>query len=60
MKESDPIPLNCPRCGKPMTMLRIGSNGGRSTYRCLCHGRFWIDDNGRLREQRRSRSVRRE
>ena len=48
-----PCDLNCPRCGKPLSALQ-GHRGSLAFYHCLRHGRFWIDEDGRLREERRS------
>jgi hypothetical protein len=47
----DPIPLNYPRCGQP---LDAQQNPTGTVYRCPEHGLFWFDDDGNLREERRS------
>jgi hypothetical protein len=48
----EPIPLNCPKCGKRLEQTQTAQAGGAS-YLCLVHGRFWIDEAGDLREERR-------
>lgn len=53
LEASDAIPLYCPRCGKPLSALK-GDHGSLAFYHCLRHGRFWIDADGRLREERRA------
>jgi hypothetical protein len=53
MAASDPQPLNCPHCRQRVNILK-DQNAKRAVYHCLRHGRFWIDDDGRLREERRS------
>ena len=51
--DSDAIPLNCPYCGRPLAH-RDGTNGSPgATYHCLRHGRFWLDEELRLQENRR-------
>jgi hypothetical protein len=47
------VSVVCPRCGKPLS-ARQGRRGSLAFYHCLRHGRFWIDEDGRLREERRS------
>ena len=53
MKPLDQIALSCPRCDKPLEALKP-HDGYRAIYQCPRDGRFWIDDDGRLREERRS------
>jgi hypothetical protein len=53
MDATDAIPLNCPRCGKPLKVLKP-HDGYRTIYQCPLDGRFWMDENGRLCEERRS------
>jgi hypothetical protein len=43
---------DCPHCGQRLEPLRLQRNT-RNLYLCLRHGRFWIDDDGRVREDRR-------
>jgi hypothetical protein len=43
----------CPHCAKPLESLRH-SVTTRHIYFCLRHGKFWIDDDGRVREDRRA------
>jgi len=52
MASTKPI-LNCPHCGNPLDTLQI-HNGPWQFFRCVQHGRFWLDNDGRLREERRS------
>jgi hypothetical protein len=47
------LPLNCPQCGKRLEQTRSGQNDGNVSYLCLVHGRFWIDEAGGLRQERR-------
>jgi uncharacterized C2H2 Zn-finger protein len=49
----EPLLLKCPRCGKPLAILKA-PNGTGKTYHCPVDGRFWLDDGGALREERRS------
>jgi hypothetical protein len=49
----DPPPLNCPHCGVPLTAARIGLQGRQVVYICLVHERFWTDQAGNLRQDRR-------
>jgi hypothetical protein len=35
-------------------LVRRGMSGAFLTYTCPQHGRFWIDDDGRLREEQRA------
>ena len=56
MPDTDPPRLNCPYCGKALLVFRVTVPGGpnrpdRLSYHCPQHGRFWIDDDGALREQ---------
>jgi hypothetical protein len=53
MAQSDAVPTNCPQCGKLLEIVK-SEYGDRSIYICFDHGRFWLDDDGRLREERRS------
>jgi uncharacterized Zn finger protein (UPF0148 family) len=48
-----PLQLNCPKCGHP---LAVQQNPTGTVYRCPGHGLFWFDDDGNLREERRSPS----
>ena len=43
----------CPHCEKPLELLRHVPSAG-PMYFCLRHGRFWIDSDGRMREERRT------
>lgn len=51
MAPAKPPSLNCPFCGHPLDMQQ---NATGTVYRCQDHGLFWFDDEGRLREERRS------
>jgi hypothetical protein len=44
---------DCPRCGKRLEAFRRHVTP-RPILFCLRHGKFWIDDDGRIREERRS------
>ena len=44
---ADPIPLNCPYCGRRMAET---TQTGHTVYRCGLRGQFWIDAEGNLRE----------
>ena len=46
-----PLQLNCPNCGHP---LAVQQNPTGTVFRCPGHGLFWFDDDGNLREERRS------
>ena len=54
VEASDPIPLNCPRCGVRLAVVRVGVSGDLVSYQCQKDGRFWLDDEGRLRHELRS------
>jgi hypothetical protein len=50
----EPLPQNCPQCRTRLMLVRRGVSGTVLTYVCQQHGRFWIDEDGRLREERRA------
>jgi phage FluMu protein Com len=37
----EPLLLKCPRCGKPLAILKA-PNGTGKTYHCPVDGRFWL------------------
>jgi hypothetical protein len=51
--DPDPLPLNCPQCDDSLTAPRIGLKGSQLVYICLARERFWIDQAGNLRQDRR-------
>jgi hypothetical protein len=50
MANGDALPLSCPRCSKTLVFVARGIANDLMYYVCATHGRFWIDDEGRLRE----------
>lgn len=53
-RDEEPLPLHCPHCGVSMTVVLRGVSGGFVSYTCITHGRFWIDHDGQLRQERLS------
>ena len=49
-RDAETAPLKCPRCGRPLILVVRGVSGDLIYYNCNEHGRFWLDDYGRLRE----------
>ena len=51
--DTEPLPQNCPQCGTRMMLVQRGMRGAFLAYVCPPHGRFWLDNDGRLHKERR-------